>query len=265
VITYVVICIVSLLVSALTLVSGFGLGTLLMPAFAAFFPLAVAVAATAVVHLANNLAKLALVGRDAHIPTVLRFTSGALPAALLGAWLLTHIGEFAPLTTYSLGAVTCEVTPLKLVVGGILIFFAAIEFAPGFDDWAVNPKWLPLGGALSGFFGGLTGMQGAVRAAFLVRCGLTKEQFVGTGAVVSTIIDLTRLAAYFSAFVSAKLTLISSPGGPGWPLITAACVAAFAGSYLGSRIIKKVTIRTLKIVVAVGLGAFGIALALGIL
>ena len=42
-------------VSLLTLFSGFGLGTLLMPVFALFFPVEVAVASTAVVHAANNL------------------------------------------------------------------------------------------------------------------------------------------------------------------------------------------------------------------
>ncbi len=59
---YIVICLVALLVSALTLFSGFGLGTVLMPAFALFFPVPVAIAATAVVHLANNLFKVVLVG-----------------------------------------------------------------------------------------------------------------------------------------------------------------------------------------------------------
>lgn len=47
-------CLTALVVSGLTLFSGFGLGTLLMPAFAVFFPVEVAVAATAVVHLATN-------------------------------------------------------------------------------------------------------------------------------------------------------------------------------------------------------------------
>ena len=51
---YVVVCATALIVAALTLFSGFGLGTLLMPAFALFFPVTVAVAATAVVHLANK-------------------------------------------------------------------------------------------------------------------------------------------------------------------------------------------------------------------
>lgn len=50
---YIFIALVAIVVAALTLFSGFGLGTVLMPAFALFFP--VPVAATAVVHLANNL------------------------------------------------------------------------------------------------------------------------------------------------------------------------------------------------------------------
>ena len=69
---YVVVCAVALVVSALTLFSGFGLGTLLMPAFALFFPVPVAIAATAVVHLANNVFKVALVGRRADWSVVVR-------------------------------------------------------------------------------------------------------------------------------------------------------------------------------------------------
>ena len=54
---YTVIILVALFASALTLFSGFGLGTLLMPAFAFFFPIEIAVALTAVVHLLNNIFK----------------------------------------------------------------------------------------------------------------------------------------------------------------------------------------------------------------
>ena len=45
---YVIVCSSALVIALLTLFSGFGLGTLLMPAFALFFPVEVAVAATAV-------------------------------------------------------------------------------------------------------------------------------------------------------------------------------------------------------------------------
>jgi hypothetical protein len=47
-VSYVVVCAVALLASGLTFFSGFGLGTLLLPAFALFFAVEQAVALTAV-------------------------------------------------------------------------------------------------------------------------------------------------------------------------------------------------------------------------
>ncbi len=267
--SYVVICAVALLVSMLTLVSGFGLGTLLLPAFAAFFPIGMAVAATAVVHLANNIIKVALVGRHARAAVVLRFAAGALPAAMLGAWMLTSVGTLDPIVIYQLGEYVCVITPLTLIVGAVLVAFACIEFLPNFETLSFPPKLLPLGGAISGFFGGLTGMQGALRSAFLIRCGLSKEEFVGTGAVVSTLIDLTRLSIYLIAFRATTFTPVSEASAPdtapGWPLIAAACLAAFIGSYFGSLIIKKITIATVKVTVAVALGVCGVLMMAGVL
>ena len=69
---YIIISLTALIVSSLTLFSGFGLGTVLMPAFALFFPIPVAIAATAVVHLANNIFKVILVGRHADWGVFLR-------------------------------------------------------------------------------------------------------------------------------------------------------------------------------------------------
>jgi len=46
----------------LTFFSGFGLGTILTPVFAIFFPIDIAIALTGVVHFSNNLFKMALVG-----------------------------------------------------------------------------------------------------------------------------------------------------------------------------------------------------------
>ena len=54
---FLLIGLVAFLASGLTLYSGFGLGTVLLPAFALFFPVEVAVAATGTVHLLNNLFK----------------------------------------------------------------------------------------------------------------------------------------------------------------------------------------------------------------
>ena len=91
---YLLVCGVALLVSGLTLYSGFGLGTLLMPVFALFFPVSVAVAATAVVHLLNNLFKVVLVGRRADWTVVARFGLPAALAAFVGAALYFNAARY---------------------------------------------------------------------------------------------------------------------------------------------------------------------------
>ena len=100
---YLIVCTVALLVAALTLFSGFGLGTLLMPAFALFFPVEMAIAATAVVHLANNVFKVILVGKGARLNIVLLFAIPAAACAVLGAWLLGAIAHAAPLISCAIG------------------------------------------------------------------------------------------------------------------------------------------------------------------
>ena len=86
------VALVAAFASALTLYSGFGLGTLLLPAFALFFPAPIAVAATGIVHLLNNLFKGTLLWQRADWPTVLRFGIPAVPAAIGGAWILAQLG-----------------------------------------------------------------------------------------------------------------------------------------------------------------------------
>lgn len=78
--------------SGLTLFSGFGLGTLLMPVVAIFFPLNIAIAMTAVVHPAGNLFKLALTGRHASRSVLLPVGVPAVAAAFVGAGFLARLG-----------------------------------------------------------------------------------------------------------------------------------------------------------------------------
>jgi uncharacterized membrane protein YfcA len=81
--SYLIICLAALISSGLTLFSGFGLGTLLMPVFAVFFPVEIAIALTAIVHFLNNLFKLALLGKHADKTVVLKFGIPAFVTALL--------------------------------------------------------------------------------------------------------------------------------------------------------------------------------------
>ncbi|MES2671733.1 MAG: sulfite exporter TauE/SafE family protein [Pseudomonadota bacterium] len=253
-----IVCVVALLASGLTFFSGFGLGTLLLPAFALFVPLEHAIAMTAVVHLLNGLFKLALLRKHIDASVLLRFGAPALLAALLGAWLLSALGTLPALHAYTAFGHRFEILPLKLVIGLLLLLFAMIELVPKLRDLEFDARWQPLGGALSGFFGGLAGMQGALRSAFLARSGLDKQAFVATGAAIACVIDVSRLAVYAG-------TLLAVFGTLDHRLLACAVLAAFAGAWLGNRLLHKTTLRGLQRVVAAMLFAFAIGLIAGLL
>ncbi len=253
-----IVCIVALLASGLTFFSGFGLGTLLLPAFALFMPLEHAIAMTAVVHLLNGLFKLALLRKHIDRAVLLRFGLPAVLAALLGAWLLSRLGTLPALHAYTAFGHRFEILPLKLVIGVLLLLFALIELVPKLRDMTFDARWQPLGGALSGFFGGLSGMQGALRSAFLARSGLDKQAFVATGAAIACVIDVSRLAVYAG-------TLFAVFGTLDHRLLAGAVLAAFAGAWLGNRMLRKTTLRGLQRIVAAMLFVFAIGLIVGAL
>ena len=253
-----IICIVAMLASGLTFFSGFGLGTLLLPAFALFMPLEHAIAMTAVVHLLNGLFKLALLRKHIDRKVLLRFGLPAVLAALLGAWLLSTLGTLPTLHTYSVFGHRFEILPLKLVIGVLLLLFALIELVPKLRDLQFDARWQPLGGALSGFFGGLSGMQGALRSAFLARSGLDKQAFVATGAAIACVIDIARLAVYAGTLFAVFRALDQR-------MLACAVLAAFIGAWLGNRLLKKTTLRGLRWIVAAMLLVFAIGLIAGAL
>ena len=84
----VAVALAAFLAAGLTMYSGFGLGTLMLPVFALFLPVEMAVVATALVHGANNVFKVTLLGRRADREVVLKFGLPAVLAAVLGAMLL---------------------------------------------------------------------------------------------------------------------------------------------------------------------------------
>ena len=256
--TMLVVCTVALLASGLTFFSGFGLGTLLLPVFALFFPLEEAIALTAVVHFLNGLFKLVLVGRSIDKGIVLRFGGPAIVAAFAGAWTLHALAELPPVARYTAFGGELEVTPVKLTVGLLLLAFALLEFVPRFKKMAFGARWMPVGGLLSGFFGGLSGMQGALRSAFLARAGLTKDVFVATGVTISVLIDFTRLGMY-------GRVLAEHAAGLDWTLLGAAVLAAFAGALLGNLYLKKITMHGIQRLVATMLVLVAAGLIAGVL
>ena len=240
---YLLVCTVAFLASGLTFFSGFGLGTLLLPAFAVFIAVESAVALTAVVHFLNGIFKLFLVWRNIDWGIVWRFGFLAIVGAFAGAWTLLLLANAAPLLTYGAFGRTLEVTPAKLIVGLLLLFFACAEALPSFRKVTFSARYLPLGGLISGYFGGLAGMQGALRSAFLVKAGLRKEAYVATGAAIAFLIDVSRLTVY-SRIIGERYADFDL-----W-LLSAAVVSAFLGATVGNQYLHKMTMGGIQVIVA---------------
>lgn len=253
-----IISLAAFLTAVLTFFSGFGLGTILTPVFMVFFPVDLAIALTGVVHFFNNLFKLGLVGGHANREVLVRFGIPAVLAAILGSWLMVNMTGWDPLFAYEAFGKEFEIYPVKLLVSVLLIIFAAMDLLPFFKQLQFGKEKLPIGGLLSGFFGGLSGNQGALRSAFLIKAGLSKESFVGTAVVISTFVDLTRLSVYSRGLAYADFI-------DNWQLILIATFSAIFGAYLGNKLLKKVTLQALQTVVAILLILLSLALGLGLL
>ena len=253
-----IISLTALLTSIMTFFTGFGLGTILTPVFAIFFPIDIAIALTGIVHLLNNLFKLTLVGKEANIKVIIKFGVPAIIAAFIGAEIMIRLSDLQPLFSYYLFNTELFIYPIKIIVAILMIVFAMMEIIPALKNIQFDANKLYLGGALSGFFGGLSGHQGAFRSAFLLKAGLSKEAFIATGVTIACLVDFTRLSVYFSKFFSAGISDNIS-------YVIIATFSAFVGAYFGKKLLKKITLNSLQIMVSGLIIILALLLGMGII
>src|SRR3989339_611801 len=96
------ICVFVFIAAILTLFSGFGLSTILVPVFALFFPINIAIGITAIVHLSNNIFKFIILGKSANKRVVLIFGIPAMIASFIGAQTLAIISKLKYLISYEI-------------------------------------------------------------------------------------------------------------------------------------------------------------------
>ena len=261
--SFVIITFVSLTASCLTLYSGFGLGTLLLPVFTLFFPVEAAIAATAIVHGANNVLKASMVGKYANKTIIIQFGVPAIIAAIAGASALGYVSHMEPIARFSIFFIPATVTPVKLLTAIMMFVFALFELVPRLKQIKVSNKYLPLGWLLSGFFGGFSGHQGALRSTFLTKVGISTESFVGTNAVIGLMVDAIRITTYTFVFINAGNQLLFAQSQ--WALIGAAVAAAFTGVLIGKRYLHKITMKVVQNITGCFLLAIAVALGIGLI
>lgn len=219
--------------------AGFGAATILTPIAALFMDVKAAIAIVACFHLFGNASRLVFFGRHVHWKTVGQFGLTGVVCSLIGAAVTTALSSAA--ITFTLGLF------LLLYVG-----FSILNN----DRFRLPARTATLigGGALSGFVAGLIGTGGAIRSACLLVFGLPKEVYIGTSAAIALIVDTTRLPVYAAGrFIPGDLA----------PVVVSLVAVAFAGSWLGQWLVRRVPASAFRRFVLAMLFLMGLKMLFG--
>lgn len=218
--------------------AGFGAATVLTPVASVFLDIKTAVAVVACFHLFGNASRLLFFGR--HI-----------------SWRIARdFGLPAILCSFAGAALTGWLSPdaIRLLLGGFLVVYALLEAlkVTAVRVPATTPTLLT-GGVVSGAIAGLIGTGGAVRSVCLLAFGMSTQAYIGTSAAIALVVDATRLPVYVSqGFIPASMT----------PVLLALVGVAFAGAWVGQRLVQRVPAVRFKQFVLVMLLLMGCTLLL---
>ena len=170
----------SFLAAALTVPAGFGLSTILTPLVLLLRGPHEAVAVVAVVHGAHNAGKFAALRESVDFEAFRRYGVWLVLGAILGAALQNEVPQ----------------KPLLALIGAFLVSLPLLSMSEGCTGYRIPESNESLGGFGSGFMGGLTGHQGALRAMFLTRRLPDKMTYAATASVLALCVDLSRVPVY---------------------------------------------------------------------
>src|SRR6187549_1221775 len=204
-----VVLVAGLFGGAVASVAGFGIGSLLMPAIAATSGAKLAVAAVSIPHIIGTSIRLWRFRRDVDWSIVRSFgftsAAGGLTGALLNTWATSRA--------------------LEIVFGSLLVLAGTSQVTGYSRRWRLRGTLAWLGGALSGFFGGLVGNQGGIRTAAMLGFDVDKRRFVATTTAVALLVDAARVPV-FVAFEGRELARL-------FPIIALATLGVIVGTLFG--------------------------------
>lgn len=238
--------------------SGFGLGTVLTAVFCLFYPAEIAITISAIVHFLNNLYKFYLMKSHLRLAPVFPFLVAAIPAAMFGAWLLQYWAWMDTHVTYDVFSYHFSPKGTSFALGIVLIVFA-------FTEGILKVRYLrqsgvPVlfaGGLISGFVGGLSGNQGALRSFFLIHVIPDKKAFVATGVAIALFLDVSRIPFYRH-----HLPMPYS-GQTFYEHLLLAVAFALLGAWLGKKSLMKSGVNHIRTIFQFALFFLGIALVTG--
>ena len=228
------IFVVAVVSGATAAVAGFGIGSLLTPLLATRLGAASAIAAVAIPHAAATALRFWRLRRAVDWRVVRSFgllsAGGGLAGALLYARLSSRI--------------------LTIVLGILLVATAVAGLTGWATRWRATGTRAAVLGLLSGFFGGIAGNQGGLRAAALLGFGLGPAAYVATSTTVALLVDAARTPIYVWRGGAALLELASPIG--------VATLGVLVGTLLGERLLLGLPVDRFRRIVSALIGLLGL-------
>ena len=210
--------------------AGFGSSTIFLPIALFFFNFRTALILVAIFHMSGNIGRITFFRHGLNRELLIRFGVPSVILTVIGALLVSHISQ----------------SVLKLILGTFLLLYVALSISrPGMS---VKPtvRNTIFGGSVSGFFAGLIGTGGALRASFLTSYNLEKSVYISTAAAISLAVDICRIHVYLaSGYLPQDY----------YYFVPILFFLALAGSFTGKKIVSKVPQRMFRTFVLLVIGA----------
>lgn len=227
------VLVVSVVAAATASVVGFGIGSLLTPLLAVRLGMPLAVAAVALPHAVATALRCWRLRYAIDGPVLMRFGLLSAGGGLAGALLYARL----------------HAAVLTAVLGCLLLLTAAAYLGGLSRRWHPRGLAVELLGLGSGFFGGMAGNQGGLRAAALTAFGLAPAAFVATSTAVGLLVDAARMPVYVLRSAGELLELA--------PLIVVAIAGVIAGTLAGERLLLGLAPERFGRVIATAIGLLG--------
>ncbi|MCP3987422.1 MAG: sulfite exporter TauE/SafE family protein [bacterium] len=143
-----------------------------------------------------------------------------------------------------LGIAVAQELPEALVRAGIGVFVLTATWAPGILLLGTHPEAIDRGrrflglGAAAGFLNMTIGATGPLLAPFFLNLGLDRRQLVGTKAGCQMLGHLAKILLFGLSGFAFEEHL---------PLMVGATIGVVAGTWLGSRLLEKVSERLFRV------------------
>ena len=214
-------------------VAGFGAGIIMLPLMAWVGGVRAAVPVLTVTMLVGNLSRIWWSRGEIDRAVVIRFALGAMPATALGTAL------YAGASSEGLGR----------IVGAFLVLSVPLRRILAWNFFQMRLRHFPLLGAVVGLLSGLVVTTGPINTPFFLAYGLRRSAYIGTESVCAMAMHLARGAAL------AGYQLLT------WEIMAIGLVLGgtmFAGSWLGRRLLDRMSDRIFLGIIEVLVAAMGL-------